>query len=61
VPIIEPEILLDGTHTIEQNFEVASWVWAETFKAMMDQVITASPSMFLAVFIRVLITSNSGP
>jgi len=37
VPIIEPEILLDGTHTIEQNFEVASWVWAETFKAMMDQ------------------------
>merc|ERR1719183_96006 len=35
VPIIEPEILLDGDHTIEQNFEVASLVWAETFKAMM--------------------------
>jgi len=37
VPIIEPEILLDGDHTIEQNFEVASLVWAETFKCMMDQ------------------------
>jgi fructose-bisphosphate aldolase class I len=37
VPIIEPEILLDGSHDIHQNFEVASWVWAETFKAMMDQ------------------------
>jgi len=37
VPIIEPEILLDGTHTIEENFRVASWVWAETFKCMMDQ------------------------
>lgn len=37
VPIIEPEILLDGDHDIERNFEVASWVWAETFKAMMDQ------------------------
>jgi fructose-bisphosphate aldolase class I len=36
VPIVEPEILLDGTHDIDTNFEVASWVWAETFKYLAD-------------------------
>ena len=28
VPIVEPEILLDGDHDIDRNFEVASMVWA---------------------------------
>jgi len=36
VPIVEPEILLDGDHDINRNFEVASMVWAETFKSLMD-------------------------
>jgi fructose-bisphosphate aldolase class I len=36
VPIVEPEILLDGDHDIERNFEVASMVWAETFKYLAD-------------------------
>ncbi|KAM1763643.1 hypothetical protein ACFX11_002966 [Malus domestica] len=31
VPIVEPEILLDGEHTIERTFEVALKVWAEVF------------------------------
>ncbi|KAK7824127.1 fructose-bisphosphate aldolase 2 [Quercus suber] len=31
VPIVEPEILLDGEHGIERNFEVAQKVWAEVF------------------------------
>jgi fructose-bisphosphate aldolase, class I len=31
VPIVEPEILLDGDHTIERTFEVAEKVWAEVF------------------------------
>ncbi|KMZ64813.1 Fructose-bisphosphate aldolase [Zostera marina] len=31
VPIVEPEILLDGEHGIERNFEVAQRVWSEVF------------------------------
>ncbi|KAF3332699.1 fructose-bisphosphate aldolase 1 [Carex littledalei] len=31
VPIVEPEILLDGDHAIERTFEVAQKVWAEVF------------------------------
>lgn len=31
VPIVEPEILLDGEHGIERTFEVALKVWAEVF------------------------------
>ncbi|KAJ3686025.1 hypothetical protein LUZ61_015189 [Rhynchospora tenuis] len=31
VPIVEPEILLDGDHPIERTFEVAQKVWAEVF------------------------------
>uniref|UniRef100_A0A7N2MZC4 Fructose-bisphosphate aldolase n=1 Tax=Quercus lobata TaxID=97700 RepID=A0A7N2MZC4_QUELO len=31
VPIVEPEILLDGEHGIERTFEVAQKVWAEVF------------------------------
>ncbi len=26
VPIVEPEVLMDGAHTIEKNFEVTRWV-----------------------------------
>ena len=28
--------ILDGTHDIDTNFEVASMVWAETFKYLAD-------------------------
>ncbi|CAM8886070.1 unnamed protein product [Rhodiola kirilowii] len=31
VPIVEPEILLDGDHSIERTREVAEQVWAEVF------------------------------
>lgn len=31
VPIVEPEILLDGNHPIERTLEVAENVWAEVF------------------------------
>lgn len=31
VPIVEPEILLDGEHGIDRTFEVALKVWAEVF------------------------------
>lgn len=31
VPIVEPEIMLDGEHGIERTFEVALKVWSEVF------------------------------
>ena len=31
VPIVEPEILLDGEHNIDRTYEVAEKVWAEVF------------------------------
>lgn len=31
VPIVEPEILLDGDHPIERTLEVAEKVWSEVF------------------------------
>ena len=31
MPIVEPEVLLDGTHGIDTTFEVAKKVWAEVF------------------------------
>lgn len=40
VPIVEPDILLDGDHDIDTTFEVASWVWAETFKYLADNNVS---------------------
>jgi fructose-bisphosphate aldolase class I len=37
VPIIEPEILLDGDHDIDTTLAVAERTWAATFKHMADQ------------------------
>jgi len=37
VPIVEPEILLDGDHDIDRTYEVAAETWALTFKYLMDQ------------------------
>jgi fructose-bisphosphate aldolase class I len=37
VPIIEPEVLLDGDHGIDRTLEVAEEIWAATFKYMADQ------------------------
>jgi fructose-bisphosphate aldolase class I len=36
VPIVEPEILMDGTHTIEQAAEVTQRVLAAQYKALCD-------------------------
>ncbi|XP_026449627.1 fructose-bisphosphate aldolase 1, chloroplastic-like [Papaver somniferum] len=50
VPIVEPEILLDGEHGIERTFEVAQQVWAEVFfylaqNNVMYEGILLKPSM----------------
>lgn len=31
VPVVEPKMLLDGSHGIERTFEVVQKVWAEVF------------------------------
>jgi len=36
VPIIEPEVLLDGEHDIDRCLEVQEAIWAETFKFCAD-------------------------
>jgi fructose-bisphosphate aldolase, class I len=50
VPIVEPEILLDGDHDIDRTLEVAQMTWAETFKYLADngvlfEGILLKPSM----------------
>jgi len=50
VPIVEPEILLDGEHGIDRTFKVAQKVWAETFfylaeNNVMFEGILLKPSM----------------
>ncbi len=37
VPIVEPEVLMDGTHTLERSFEVTSAVLFEVFQALREQ------------------------
>ncbi|KAF5751063.1 fructose-bisphosphate aldolase 1 chloroplastic-like [Tripterygium wilfordii] len=50
VPIVEPEILLDGEHGIERTFEVAQKVWNKVFfylaeNNVMYEGILLKPSM----------------
>lgn len=50
MPIVEPEILLDGEHGIDRTFEVAQKVWAEVFfylaeNNVMFEGILLKPSM----------------
>ena len=37
VPIVEPEVLIDGDHTIERSFEVNEWTLKSTFQALYEQ------------------------
>ncbi|XP_048422810.1 fructose-bisphosphate aldolase 3, chloroplastic-like [Pyrus x bretschneideri] len=50
VPIVEPEILLDGDHPIERTLEVAEKVWSEVFYYLAEnnvvfEGILLKPSM----------------
>ncbi|KAL6011534.1 Fructose-bisphosphate aldolase 3, chloroplastic [Asimina triloba] len=50
VPIVEPEILLDGDHSIDRTLEVAERVWAEVFYYLAEnnvifEGILLKPSM----------------
>jgi len=39
VPIVEPEVLLDGEQDIDRCYEVQEQIWAETFKYMADNKV----------------------
>jgi fructose-bisphosphate aldolase class I len=39
LPIVEPEVLMDGTHTIERSYDVTSAVLEGVFGALYDQRI----------------------
>ncbi|CAK0785074.1 hypothetical protein CVIRNUC_008280 [Coccomyxa viridis] len=39
VPIVEPEVLLDGDHDIDRTLEIAQEIWAQTFKYMADNKV----------------------
>jgi fructose-bisphosphate aldolase, class I len=37
VPIVEPEVLMDGDHDIDRCYEVTEWVLKEIFQQLYDQ------------------------
>ena len=37
VPIVEPEVLIDGDHSIEQCFEASEWMLRATYDALYEQ------------------------
>ncbi len=39
VPIVEPEVLMDGSHTIERCEDVTSWVLHAVFHALFEQCV----------------------
>ncbi|CAI5466507.1 unnamed protein product [Closterium sp. Yama58-4] len=45
VPIVEPEILTDGSHTIEKCAEVTERVLAATYKALSEQKVLLEGSL----------------
>ncbi len=53
VPIVEPEVLMDGTHTVDRCEEVTSRVWQRTFEELANQGVAfegmlLKPAMIVA-------------
>lgn len=53
VPIVEPEVLMDGSHTIERCEAVSEWALRETFAALIGQRVVLEhmvlkPSMVIS-------------
>jgi fructose-bisphosphate aldolase, class I len=42
VPIVEPEVLIDGDHSIEQSYEATLWTLHETFDEIHDHGVELS-------------------
>ncbi len=53
VPIVEPEVLMDGSHTIEQCHEITEWTLSAVFDALYNQRVVLEhmilkPSMVIS-------------
>jgi fructose-bisphosphate aldolase class I len=53
VPIVEPEVLMDGAHTIDRCEQVTEWTLAEVFSALRNQRVVfeemvLKPSMVIS-------------
>ncbi|CAA9485897.1 MAG: Fructose-bisphosphate aldolase class I [uncultured Rubrobacteraceae bacterium] len=42
VPVVEPEVLIDGDHSIEQCYEATEWMLHATFQALHEQNVEYS-------------------
>lgn len=42
VPIVEPEVLIDGDHSIEQCYDATEWMLHTTFEALYEQNVEYS-------------------
>ncbi len=45
VPIVEPEVLMDGDHDIDRCFEVTEWTLKETYGELFDQRVLLEGSV----------------
>lgn len=61
MPIVEPEVLLDGEHGIDRTLEVAEQVWAETFKYMADNKVMFEGILLKPSMVCLMPPSNAIP
>jgi len=52
VPIVEPEVLMDGDHSIELSAEVTERVWYAQFKALADHHVMMEGILLKPNFVR---------
>lgn len=52
VPVVEPEVLMDGEHSIEVAAEVTQRVWAAQFKALADHHVLLEGCLLKPNFVR---------
>jgi len=63
VPIVEPEVLMDGAHTIDESFDVTSRALNATFDQLVEhnvnlQGIVLKPNMILSGY-RMFLSSQA--
>src|SRR5918911_1019466 len=51
VPVVEPEVLIDGDHTIERSFEVNEWTLKSTYNALYEQGVRLEGTLLKPNFV----------
>ena len=49
VPIVEPEVLMDGTHSVERAAVITEHVLAVTYKALHDHKVSSTARRLIVV------------